>query len=172
MGHGGYRKGAGRPKGSGRFGETTKAIRLPASVLKSVDRLLNSETYQLPLYTSKVAAGLPTPAEDHIETHIDLHEYLIKEPQQTFLVRAKGESMLGAGIHDNDILVVDRTIPPTDGKIVIAAVNGELTVKRLHKNQQGQLFLVPENDAFPILELTDEHAVHIWGVVTSVIHKL
>ena len=91
----------------------------------------------LPLFSGKVAAGFPSPADDYIEKSLDLNELLVQKPAATFFVRAQGESMLGAGIHPNDILVVDRSIAPVPGKIVICALNGELTVKRLeHHNGQ------------------------------------
>jgi DNA polymerase V len=87
----------------------------------------------LPLFNGKVAAGFPSPADDYVEKSLDLNELLVKKPAATFFVRAQGESMLGAGIHPNDILVVDRSIEPVPGKIVICALNGELTVKRLER---------------------------------------
>ncbi len=85
----------------------------------------------LPLFTGKVAAGFPSPADDYVEKTLDLNELLIQKPAATFFVRAQGESMLGAGIHPNDILVVDRSLEAVSGKIVICALNGELAVKRL-----------------------------------------
>ena len=83
------------------------------------------------MFTDKVAAGFPSPANDYIEKTLDLNDLLVQKPAATFFVRAEGESMLGAGIHPNDILVVDRSIEAVPGKIVICALNGELTVKRL-----------------------------------------
>ena len=87
----------------------------------------------LPLFSGKVATGFPSPADDYVEKTLDLNELLIQKPAATFFVRAQGESMLGAGIHPNDILLVDRSIEPVPGKIVICALNGELTVKRLER---------------------------------------
>ena len=125
----------------------------------------------LPLFSGKVAAGFPSPAEDHVEKTLDLNELLVQKPAATFFVRAQGESMLGAGIHPNDILVVDRSIEPVPGKIVICALNGELTVKRLQRdNEQWQL--KAENPAYPDIVLHDELEMVIWGVVTNVIHPL
>jgi len=91
----------------------------------------------LPLFTGKVAAGFPSPADDYIENNLDLNELLVQKPAATFFVRAQGESMLGAGIHPNDILVVDRSLEAVPGKVVICSINGELTVKRLERvNEQ------------------------------------
>jgi DNA polymerase V len=172
MSHGGSRRGAGRPKGQGRFGEETKAVRLPVSLLPSVLRFVHNKGYQLPLYGSKVPAGFPSPADDHIEGMLDLNEHLIKHPAATFFVRATGHSMLNAGIHENDILVVDRSMAPQHGKIVIAVLDGQLTVKRLNKSKQDKLLLMPENPDFKPIEVKEGSEVFIWGVVTSVIHTV
>ncbi|TAL65038.1 MAG: translesion error-prone DNA polymerase V autoproteolytic subunit, partial [Legionella sp.] len=118
-----------------------------------------------------VRAGFPSPADDYIETMLDLNEYLIKHPAATFFVRASGDSMINAGIHSGDILIVDRSLEATNGRIVIAALNGELTVKRLIRHN-GQVKLAAENPNFPTLDITDEYDVVIWGVVTSVIHPV
>ena len=125
----------------------------------------------LPLFSGKVAAGFPSPADDYVDKNLDLNELLVQKPAATFFVRAQGESMLGAGIHPNDILVVDRSIEAVAGKIVICALNGELTVKRLERvNDQWQL--KAENPAYANIILHDELDMVIWGVVTNVIHAL
>lgn len=171
MNHGGTRKGAGRPKGHGPYGEPTKPIRLPVSLIKSVKKYVETKGFQLPLYDSKVPAGLPSPADDSIEKQLDLNEYLIKHPSTTFLVRVSGNSMIDAGIHDNDILIVDRSITPVTGKIVVAALDGQLTVKRLHKTNE-KLCLMPENKEFDPIEVREGSEIYIWGVVTNVIHSV
>jgi DNA polymerase V len=125
----------------------------------------------LPLFTGKVAAGFPSPADDYIEKTLDLNELLVQKPAATFFARAQGESMLGAGIHHNDILVVDRSIEPVPGKIVICALNGELTVKRLERDG-GQWQLKAENKNYPDIAIHEELDMVVWGVVTSVIHPL
>jgi DNA polymerase V len=125
----------------------------------------------LPLFNSKVAAGFPSPADDYVEKSLDLNELLIQKPAATFFVRVQGESMLKAGIHPNDILVVDRSIEPVSGKIVICALNGELTVKRLIR-RQGQWQLKAENAAYADIILHEALELVIWGVVTNVIHPL
>jgi DNA polymerase V len=123
-----------------------------------------------PLFLCGVSAGFPSPADDYIDRLLDLNELLIKNPPATFFVRVAGESMVGAGINDGDILVVDRSVEPADGKIIVAVVNGELTVKRLRKNK-GRCRLIAENPGYSHLEITAEIQFEVWGVVTSVIHQ-
>jgi DNA polymerase V len=106
-----------------------------------------------------------------MEGKLDLNNHLVKHPTATFFVRASGESMVGAGIHDGDILVVDRSLEPRHGKIIIAAVDGQLTVKRLQKRGSKTL-LAPENRKYKPIELTENNDVKIWGVVTNVIHEV
>jgi DNA polymerase V len=171
MVRGGQRIGSGRPSGSGKFKEPTKAIRVPVSMVEKIGEFINKRSCMLPLYGSKVAAGFPAPADEHIDDRIDLNEYLIHRPESTFLVRATGNSMIGAGIHPDDILVVDRSIEPKNGKIVIVAINGELTVKRLLKTKD-KIQLLPENVDFEPISILDSDDLHIWGVVTNVVHKL
>ncbi|MGZ3633031.1 MAG: LexA family protein [Parachlamydiaceae bacterium] len=171
MGSGGKRTGAGRPKGSGKFGIPTRAIRVPENVVDTIEQLIQHQFYRLPFYQGRVAAGFPSPADDEIDEKLDLNELLIKHPAATFFLRVSGSSMIGAGIHHNDILVVDRSITPMHGKIVIAAVNGELTVKRLFL-KENQIQLVAENPAYAPIQILEGIELHIWGVVTSVIHPL
>ena len=131
----------------------------------------NPQKMALPLFTGKVQAGFPSPADDYVEKNLDLNELLVQKPAATFFVRAQGTSMIGAGIHPNDILVVDKSIEPVAGKIVICAINGELTVKRLF--QEGvQWLLKPENPDFPDIPLSDDLELVVWGVVTNVIHPV
>jgi len=125
----------------------------------------------LPLFTGKVAAGFPSPADDYIEKTLDLNELLVQKPAATFFARAQGLSMLGAGIHPNDILIVDRSIEPVPGRIVICALNGELTVKRLERDN-GLWKLKAENKDYPDIAIHEELEMVIWGVVTNVIHPL
>ncbi len=169
---GGKRKGSGRPQGSGsRYGEPTKPIRVPVTRVNEVLSILDRPSCKLPLYSSKVAAGFPSPADDFVESILDLNEYLIKNPASTYLVRASGLSMINAGIYPNDILIVDRSIEPQNGKIVIAAIEGELTVKRLYKDK-GSVLLIPENEEFCPIDITNKEGIVIWGVVTNVIHSV
>ncbi len=124
----------------------------------------------LPLYLAPVEAGFPSPAEDHLDCRLDLHRHLVRNEAATFFLRAHGESMLGAGIHDGDLLVVDRSVEAGHRKVVIAALEGELTVKRLLR-REGRVLLAPENPRFSPIDITESEFVHIWGVVTYVIHK-
>jgi len=130
------------------------------------------KTTKQPLFGTKVAAGFPSPADDHIEDSLDLNEHLIKNPSSTFYLRVSGESMIGAGIHEDDLLVVDRSLEPVDGKIVIAALDGELTVKRLKISKKTGITLLPENDNFDPIEISQDADFRIWGVVTNVIHQV
>lgn len=202
--HGGKRAGAGRKSGSGRFGESTKVVRIPESKVPVVKAWLaqqqklsqqglnsanqaqfaeqfkdqlrlqrpegNPALVPLPLYAYKVVAGFPSPAEDYVEARLDLNEKLIRNKEATFLLSVQGDSMKDAGIMDGDILVVDRSIEPQDGKIVIAALDGELTVKRLSIKSTGT-WLVPENDNYPPIPVRESSEVVIWGVVTATISQ-
>lgn len=168
---GGKRVGAGRPPGvGGKYGEPTKPIRIPVTRIEEILTLLEQPSCKLPLYSSKVAAGFPSPADDYIENMLDLNQYLVKNPASTYLVRASGLSMINAGIYSDDLLVVDRSLEPQHGKIVIAAIDGELTVKRLYKDK-GKILLLPENPEFEAIDITDREGIVIWGVVTNVIHS-
>ena len=171
MAKGGRREGAGRPKGQGPYGEATKPVRLPVSMVDRVLRFVQRKEAAIPLYACGVSAGFPSPADDYLEGALDLNERLIREPAATFFARAKGDSMIGAGIHDGDLLVVDRSMEAKDGRVVIAAVNGELTVKRLAR-KKDKAWLEPENPAYSPIYLNEEDDVRIWGVVTNVIHPL
>jgi len=124
-----------------------------------------------PLFMVPVEAGFPSPAEDYIEGRLDLNKHLIKHPAATFFVRATGESMINAGIFPGDILIVDRSLEPADKKVVIAVVNGELTVKRFRKID-GRIMLMPENKDYREIELTDGMDCEIWGIVVYVVHSL
>ncbi len=123
-----------------------------------------------PLFSCQVSAGFPSPADDYIDCQLDLNELLIAHPAATFFVRAAGDSMTGAGINHDDILVVDRSLSPASGKIIIAIVNGELTVKRLLQTATS-CKLLPENPVYPAISITEDSDFQVWGVVTAVIHQ-
>jgi DNA polymerase V len=129
-----------------------------------------SSTVPLNLYGNTISAGFPAPSTDYLEGQLDLNEHLIKNPPATFFLRVSGDSMTGASIHPDDLLVVDRSLEPKSGKIVIAVINGELTVKRLHK-EKDRIQLLAENPAYPPINITPEMDFQVWGVVTYVIHK-
>jgi DNA polymerase V len=124
----------------------------------------------LPLSDANVPAGFPSPAEGYLDKSLDLNEFLIAHPAATFFVRVAGDSMRDAGILSGDILIVDRSLTPSDNKIVVAIINSEFTVKRLRLGE-GRISLVPENPSYPILDVKEGTDFQIWGVVTYVIHK-
>ena len=140
-------------------------------MIYEISELVNKEKYCLPFYSCAVTAGFPSPADDHIKDKLDLNSYLVKRPSATFFVRVTGESMINAGIHDNDILIVDRSIEPRHGKIIIAALDGQMTVKRLYR-RSNKTILIPENKLFHSIEIFDSTDMVIWGVATNVIHSL
>ena len=148
---------------------------VPLSSKQETLRVIGQGTCQpsllLSLYSNKVSAGFPSPADNDIEKILDLNEHLIKTPAATFLVRVSGQSMVDAGIQDNDILIVDRSLEPGEGRIIVAAINGELTVKRLRKGADGQWLLLPANKDYPAITVAEESSVTIWGVVAHVIHS-
>lgn len=123
-----------------------------------------------PLLSSRVEAGFPSPADDHVERTLDLNEELITHPAATFFLRAGGRSMQGAGIHDGDLLVVDRSVPSENGTVVVAVVDGEFTVKRLTQTPAGMI-LAAEHPDYPPIAIGSETDVRIWGVVTWVLHQ-
>ena len=202
--HGGKRLGSGRPKGSGKYNEPTKAIRVPegsishiksflsndyhslkntsnntnatnitnvhsnsnVSILASANQDFSEEKQSFPLFNSKIAAGLPSYADDDLDDSIDLNDYLVQKPNSTFMLKVQGMSMRDAGILPDDILIVDRSERATHNKIVIAALDGELTVKRLFR--RGDIVkLLPENPDYPEIIIQKESQLIIWGVVVG-----
>lgn len=132
---------------------------------------LNNDTGNaMPLYACKVRAGFPSPADDYIERYLDLNTYLVKHPASTFFVTAFGDSMSGAGIASGDILIIDKSLDAKSGDIVLAALNGELIIKRLLR-LNGRIQLLSTNKVYKPLEITNDEELVIWGVVTYVIHK-
>ncbi|GAB3164394.1 LexA family protein [Telluribacter humicola] len=131
---------------------------------------MQKTTIRLPLYVSPVQAGFPSPADDYIELDLDLNDYLIDKPHSTFCVRVKGNSMEGTLIRKDDILIVDRSKTPTNGRVIVAALNGEFTVKRLLITSAGA-FLQAEHPAYDPIRIEPGMDFQIWGVVTYTIHK-
>ena len=123
-----------------------------------------------PLLASRVEAGFPSPADDYVERTLDLNEELITKPAATYFLRAGGRSMLGAGIHDGDLLIVDRSITAEPGMVVVAVVDGEFTVKRLSKKLTG-LVLTAEHPGYPPIAIGPDTDVRVWGVVKWVVHR-
>jgi DNA polymerase V len=143
----------------------------PMTTIDSIHPLTTAHRITRPLYLSRVRAGQPEPTEDDIDEVIDLNEHLIKHPEETYFVRVEGYSMADAGIGDGDVLIVDRHVEADDGDIVIAALDGELTVKRLRK-RDGGLFLQPENDGYSAIPVSEANDLVLWGVVRHVIRRL
>lgn len=139
--------------------------------IQTVYAAKKTSTVKIPLFNESVKAGFPSPADDFIDKHIDLNELLIRHPAATFFVRVKGDSMINAGIFSGDVLVVDKALEAKNNCIVIAVINGELTVKRLRRTGD-KLQLIPENNNYPIIEIDSEMSFQIWGVVKSVIREL
>lgn len=121
----------------------------------------------LPLFGDLVPCGFPSPAQDYVEKRIDLNELLVQHPSATYFVKSSGDSMIGAGIGNGDLLVVDRSKKPVHGDIVIAAIDGEFTVKRLQLNPV--VMLVPENSAYAPIRISSEDTLDIFGVVTFIV---
>ncbi|MDZ4182740.1 MAG: translesion error-prone DNA polymerase V autoproteolytic subunit [Candidatus Cloacimonadaceae bacterium] len=124
-----------------------------------------------PLLGTRIPAGFPSPATDYIEGTLDLNEHLIKHPSSTFFVRVEGFSMIKAGIFPDDILIVDRSLEVTNDSIIIAVINGELTVKRL-RIENERYILLSENEEFNPSHIDEESDFFVWGLVTYVIHKV
>jgi DNA polymerase V len=132
----------------------------------------NTETaLALPFVENGISAGFPSPALDFVEVSIDLNKYLIKHPSATFYGRVKGDSLKNAGIHHGDLLIIDRSVEPTNGKIAVCYLDGEFTAKRI-KTAQDMLWLVPENEQYQPIKVTKENDFVIWGVVTHVIKNV
>lgn len=131
--------------------------------------------HKIPLLEGTVRAGFPSSAENFVEKTLDLNELLIRHPSATFFIRVKGSSMERAGIKNNDILIVDRALRPSDNKIVIARIDNDLTVKRIRR-VGDHLFLVPDcseqQEEIKPIKITDDMDFEIWGIVTHVIHTV
>ena len=189
--HGGHRQGAGRKLV---YGEPTKTVRVPPSLVPVVVGYLeglknpaanrpdavifrarpiafNRSATSVPTLGRRVRAGKPNSGDDYQEGTVDLGRHLVRDPEATFVMQVAGWSMRDAGIADGDELVVDRSIAAEVGRIVIAEVDGELTVKRLKRTATGWL-LQAANPDFPDLVVTDKNQLNIWGVVTRVVRKL
>lgn len=189
---GGVRPGAGRKTGSGKFREATSVLRIPTSQAPVIKDFLmayqrkklevnldaielielpaaNIKPVALPLFSSKVSAGLPDPAEAHIDKRLDPNEFLIDRAETTFFVTIQGMSMIDAGLLPGDKAVVDRAKRPSVGDIVLAMINGEFTIKTLGRTKDGNVRLLPANDtgAYSPILITEEMQFEVWGVVTG-----
>lgn len=126
---------------------------------------------ELPYVPNGISAGFPSPALDFVDLTIDLNRHLIKHPSATFYGRVKGESMKDAGINDGDLLVIDKSIEPEDGKIAVCYVDGEFTLKRI-RIEEKELWLMPANDEYEPIKVEEGNELIIWGVVTHVIKSV
>ncbi len=193
--HGGKRINAGRKAGSGKFGEPTTVMRIPTSQKSAVVEFIAHSQQQksthidlssvslfeypadqhqkiaLPLFASKVRAGFPDVADEHVEKRLDVSEYLIARADTTFFATIIGDSMRDAGLLDGDKAVVDRAKQASIGDIVLAYIDGAFTIKTLGKNKQGMPRLIPANTDYPVIEITKETQFEIWGVVTGSFRK-
>jgi len=191
--HGGNRPNSGRKEGSGKFGEPTSVVRIPTSqepvikdflvayqhkkLLSNLDAIsefelpnLNALPISLPLYSSKVSAGFPSPAEDHVEARLDPNEFLIDQKDATFFVTIQGYSMIDVGLLPGDKAVIDRSKNASVGDIVLAIVNGEFTIKILGRHSRTKApRLLPANSTgtYSPIEITEEMQFEIWGVCTG-----
>jgi DNA polymerase V len=126
---------------------------------------------RIPYIEEGVSAGFPSPATDFMETNIDLNKELCKNPLSTFYIKVRGNSMINAGINDKDILIVDRSLEPQNNTIAVCFIDGEFTVKRI-KTDQDCVYLMPENEKYQPIKVTDENELIIWGIVTYVIKSM
>ena len=129
------------------------------------------ESHSIPLTSNNISAGFPSPADDFKEIRISLDKEIIKNEEATFYARVDGESMLGAGLNDGDLIVIDRSEEPKNGSIAVCFLDGEFTVKRIVK-KNNKLYLKPENKNYKEIEITNDNELFIWGIVTFVIKKL
>lgn len=131
-----------------------------------------STELDLPFATEGIHAGFPSPAQDYMTDSIDLNKELVLHPATTFYARAVGNSMTGFGISDGDLLVIDKSIEPVDGDIVVAFIDGEFTLKKIMKDEnECNLWLVPGNEDYPPIKITEENDFIVWGVLTYNIKK-
>ncbi len=126
---------------------------------------------ELPYISAGISAGFPSPALDFIDLSIDLNRHLIKHPSSTFYGRVKGDSMKDAGIHDGDLLVIDKSLEAADDKIAVCYIDGEFTLKRI-RFEKNCCWLLPANDSYQPIKVTEDNDFMIWGIVTHVIKKM
>tara|TARA_B100000963_G_scaffold345542_1_gene349736 strand:+ start:37 stop:477 length:441 start_codon:yes stop_codon:yes gene_type:complete len=129
------------------------------------------ESHSIPLTSNNISAGFPSPADDFKEIRISLDREIVKNEEATFYARVDGESMLGAGLNDGDLIVIDRSAEPKDGSIAVCFLDGEFTVKRL-KLKNKEIYLMPENSKYSPIKIGEGNELSIWGVVTYVVKKM
>lgn len=144
------------------------ALKLHTSNTLDIYSALSDTALELPMVSEGISAGFPSPAMDFTDLSIDLNKHLIKHPSSTFYGRVKGESMKDEGIHDGDLLVIDKSIRPADGKIAVCYLDGEFTIKRI-RIDKDIIWLMPANDNYTPIKVTPDNDFLIWGIVTHVI---
>lgn len=150
-----------------------------SSIMQEIRSFVNGRVFPIeliepiliPFVLSQVSAGFPSPADDYVETSIDLNKELIRHPLATFCVRATGDSMTDAGIKPNATLIVDRMVETKSGDIVIARIGDDMCVKELLIDDEGRVFLMPKNDNYKPIEITEDLDFEIWGKVVCSINK-
>ena len=143
-------------------------MRIVQSTSLDIYKAIADTRLELPVITAGISAGFPSPAMDFIDLSIDMNRYLIKRPSSTFYGRVKGVSMKNCGIDDGDLLVIDKSINPSNNKIAVCYIDGEFTVKRINVNE-GACWLIPENKNYKPIKITEDNDFQIWGIVTHVI---
>lgn len=146
-------------------------LKLHTSQTIDIYSALTDTILELPFVNEGISAGFPSPALDFVDLSIDLNKHLIKHPSATFYGRAKGQSLKNAGISDGDLLIIDRSIEPENGKIAVCYIDGEFTVKRIKKTK-SELWLMPENEDYQPIKIEEENNLIVWGIVTHVIKSL
>ena len=121
------------------------------------------------MYITSINAGFPSPAEDHVDVSLNLNDYLVKHPSSTFYIYVKGDSMIGSGIYDGDLMVVDRSLEPKSNNVVVAVIDGEFTVKKIYKNK-NQIYLLPDNKNYKPIHIKEGMDFQVWGIITHSIH--
>tara|TARA_B110000467_G_C18262973_1_gene447452 strand:- start:433 stop:897 length:465 start_codon:yes stop_codon:yes gene_type:complete len=130
----------------------------------------DSKLSEIPMYGDAVPAGSPSPAQDYLDMDLNLHDFLVQNPADTFCVRAIGDSMIDANIQSGDVMVVDKALEPSNNDIVLAVLDGEFTVKHIRKSE-GELYLMPANENYQPIKITEGVDFKVWGVVTFIIQK-
>jgi len=132
-------------------------------------RFNDKESSGVDLYITSINAGFPSPAEDHVDVSLNLNDYLVKHPSSTFYIYVKGDSMIGSGIYDGDLMVVDRSLEPKSNNVVVAVIDGEFTVKKIYKNK-NQIYLLPDNKNYKPIHIKEGMDFQVWGIITHSIH--
>lgn len=143
-------------------------LKLHSSTTLDIYSALTETELELPLIPGGISAGFPSPALDFIDLSIDLNKHLIKHPSATFYGRAKGHSMRDEGIYDGDLLIIDKSIEPIDGKIAVCYIDGEFTVKKI-RFINNECWLMPANPNYKPIKINEDNDFLIWGIVTHVI---